>query len=62
MIESVAKIAIPPPSGTVLSANLSLRGFATKPNRKAKVLARPVKIKHRKKELTKRTIATTVSI
>lgn len=42
IIARVAKIAIPPPSATILSENLSLAGFETNPVRKAHFLAKKV--------------------
>jgi len=44
MVVIVAKIAIPPPRGTVLRANLSAAGYATNPVRSASFLTTAVKI------------------
>ena len=59
---SVANIAIPPPSGTVLSANLSLTGWERKPARRAKIFITPVRISDRMKEPANRIIANMVNV
>ena len=59
---NVIKIAIPPPSGTVLSANLSLTGSEIKPVLRAKTFTRPVRINDKKKEPANNSIANVVSV
>jgi hypothetical protein len=59
---SVTKIAIPPPSGTVLSANLSLAGCEKKPVRCAKVFTTPVRANDKTIEPANKTNANVVSV
>ena len=56
------KIAIPPPSGTVLAENLSIAGFDTKPVRSANDLTKcPSMIDNKNEPITK-TIANIVIV
>ena len=61
-IKIVATIAMPPPSGTVLSPNLSFIGFETNPKRNARTLIRPVKNNDTKNEPARRITANTVNV
>ena len=58
----VIRIAIPPPSGTVLSANLSLTGCETKPALRAKTFTTPVRIEDKKNEPANTITANVVSV
>ena len=55
--KSVAKIAPPPPRGTLRWEKRPLTGFETKPKRGARIRTRLVRTSEVKKEPTKRTIA-----
>jgi hypothetical protein len=58
----VAKIAIPPPKGTVLWPNLSFAGFATNPVLRAKTLTIAVRTTEQTNEAAKRAKADLVMV
>lgn len=62
MVVMVAKIAMPPPRGTVLVEKRSLTGRETKPNRSASFFVRLVKNSDRRKEPARRDIADMVNV
>jgi hypothetical protein len=62
MVVMAAKIAMPPPRGTVLAENRSLTGRDTKPNCPASFFVRAVRNSDREKEPTRRAIANMVSV
>jgi len=62
MVVMAAKIAMPPPRGTVLAEKRSLTGRDMKPNCPASFFVRAVRISDRRKEPARRAIADMVSV
>jgi len=62
MVVMAAKIAMPPPRGTVLAEKRFLTGRDTKPSCPASFFVRAVRISDRRKELARRAIADMVSV